>query len=161
MSEIGSYLLSVVGVVFLLVVIELVLPDSKISKYIKSIFSIFIVVVIITPIIKLVKNDWDWNRLFVNTGYSVNENYLDDIKSQQILLFEKELETFINKTYSGSKVNVSANFSGDSMKINYIFVDLSDLVIFKNDEHINYYTAVKELVKSQVNIDEERIIVYG
>ena len=47
------------------------------------------------------------------------------------------------------------------MKINYIFVDLSDLVIFENEQHINYYTAVKELVRSQVNIDEERVVVYG
>ena len=47
MSEISVYLLTIVGVVFLMVVIELVLPDSKVSKYIKSIFAIFIVVVII------------------------------------------------------------------------------------------------------------------
>ena len=69
MSEVSIYLLSIVGVVFLLVVVELVLPDSKISKYIKSIFSIFIVVVIITPIVKLVKNDWDWNSIFTNSQY--------------------------------------------------------------------------------------------
>lgn len=161
MSQISVYLLSVVGVVFLLVVIELVLPESKISKYIKSIFSIFIIVVIITPIVKLVKNDWDWNSIFTNVSYDLNQTFLDDIKTQQIVNLERDLENFISKQYSGAKVSISANFNGDDMKINYIFVDLSDLVIKENEQHINYYTAVKELVRSQVKIDEERVVVYG
>lgn len=161
MSEVSIYLLSIVGVVFLLVVVELVLPDSKISKYIKSIFSIFIVVVIITPIVKLVKNDWDWNSIFTNSQYEINQEFLNDIQNQQIMTFERELQNFIDKEYKGAKVSISANFEGEEMKINYIFVDLSDLVIFENEQHINYYTAVKELVRSQVNIDEERVVVYG
>lgn len=161
MSQISVYLLSVVGVVFLLVVIELVLPESKISKYIKSIFSIFIIVVIITPIVKLVKNDWDWNSIFTNVSYDLNQTFLDDIKTQQIVNLERDLENFISKQYKGAKVSISANFNGDDMKINYIFVDLSDLVIKENEQHINYYTSVKELVRSQVKIDEERVVVYG
>ena len=161
MSEVSIYLLSIVGVVFLLVVVELVLPDSKISKYIKSIFSIFIVVVIITPIVKLVKNDWDWNSIFTNSQYEINQDFLNDIQNQQIMTFERELQNFIDKEHKGAKVSISANFEGEEMKINYIFVDLSDLVIFENEQHINYYTAVKELVRSQVNIDEERVVVYG
>lgn len=161
MSQISVYLLSVVGVVFLLVVIELVLPESKISKYIKSIFSIFIIVVIITPIVKLVKNDWDWNSIFTNVSYDLNQNFLDDIKTQQIVTLERDVENFISKQYKGATVSISANFNGDDMIINYIFVDLSDLVIKENEQHINYYTAVKELVRSQVKIDEERVVVYG
>ena len=77
------------------------------------------------------------------------------------MTFERELQNFIDKEYKGAKVSISANFEGEEMKINYIFVDLSDLVIFENEQHINYYTAVKELVRSQVNIDEERVVVYG
>ena len=161
MSELSIYLLSVVGVVFLLVVVELVLPDSKISKYIKSIFAIFIIVVIVSPVAKLIKNDWDWNSMFTSYEYDVDENYLNTINKQTIEQLERELETFINQPYKGAKVSISANFSGNDQKINYIFVDLSDLVINENNEHINYYTAVKELVKKQINIDEEKVVVYG
>ena len=161
MSDISAYLLSVVGVVFLLVIIELVLPDSKVSKYIKSIYSIFIVVVIITPLAKLINSDWDWNSFFGGNEYTVNQNFIDNINEQNIDLFEQQLEDYINETYEGAKIQISANFEGDGMKLNYIFVDLSGLVINENNQHINYYTAVKELVSKQVNIDEERIIVYG
>lgn len=161
MSELSVYLLSVVGVVFLLVIVELVLPDSKISKYIKSIFAIFIIVVIISPAVKLIKNDWDWNSIFTSFEYDVNEDYIDTVNRQNIQELERELEGVINKTYEGAKVSISAVFTGNEPKINYIFVDLSDLVIIENNEHINYYTAVKELVRKQINIDEEKVVVYG
>lgn len=161
MSQISVYLLSVVGVVFLLVFIELVLPESKISKYIKSIFSIFVIVVIITPIVKLVKNDWDWNSVFTDVSYDLNQTFLDDIKTQKIATLERELGKIISKQYQGAKVSISAFFNEDNMEISYIFVDLSDLVIKENEQHKYYYTTVKELVRSQVKIDEERVIVYG
>ncbi|MBQ7977294.1 MAG: stage III sporulation protein AF [Clostridia bacterium] len=161
MSELGVYLLSVVGVVFLLVIIELVLPDSKISKYIRSIFAIFIVVVIIAPVAKLIKNDWDFNSIIMDFNYELNQNYLDSVNAQNISLLERELEAVINKEYKGAKVSISANFSGGEEKISYIFVDLSDLVINENNEHINYYTAIKELVRKQIDIDDERVVVYG
>ncbi len=161
MSDISVYLLSIVGVVFLLVVIELVLPDSKVSKYIKSIYSIFIVVVIITPLVRLVKSDWDWNNFFNTTDYTVNQNFIDSVNAQNIESLERDLERYINKTYKGAKVSISANFTDNELKLNYIFVDLSELGINENSEHINYYTAVKELVGDFVSIDEKRIIVYG
>ena len=161
MSDISIYLLSVVGVVFLLVVIELVLPDSKVSKYIKSIYSIFIVVVIITPLAKLIKSDWDWNNFFNDTNYTINQNYIDNVNAQNVENLEREIEEYINKSYEGAKVSISADFTNNELKLNYIFVDLSDLGIIENSQHINYYTAVKELVGNLVSIDEKRIIVYG
>ncbi len=161
MSDISIYLLSVVGVVFLLVVIELVLPDSKVSKYIKSIYSIFIVVVIITPLVKLIKSDWDWNNFFNDTNYTINQNYIDNVNAQNVENLEREIEEYINKSYEGAKVSISADFINQELKLNYIFVDLSDLGIIENSQHINYYTAVKELVGNLVSIDEKRIIVYG
>ncbi len=161
MSEISVYLLTIVGVVFLMVVIELVLPDSKVSKYIKSIFAIFIVVVIISPIAKLANSDWDWNKIFDSMEYKIDETFVSNINIDNLDNFERELENFINESYKGAKVSISADFEGDVMKINYIFVDLSELVINEKLQHINYYTAVKELVKKQVDIDDEKVVVYG
>ena len=161
MNEISAYLLTIVGVVFLLVVIELILPDSKVSKYIKSIFAIFIVVVIITPLAKIINSDFDWNNIFDSMQYEVDETFIENISQDNLKLFEQNLEDYINQTYEGARVSISANFEGEGMKINYIYVDLSNLVIIENSQHINYYTAVKELVKKQVDIDEERVIVYG
>ena len=43
----------------------------------------------------------------------------------------------------------------------YIFVDLSDLVLIEKSEHIKYYQALKEKLMSQFGIDDERIVIYG
>ena len=162
MSAISMYLLSIVGVVFLIVIVDLILPDSKISKYIKSIAAVFVVAVIASPIINLVNSNWDWKSLFVNSEYQVDENVLNNINQQNIEVLEKELVEYL-ETHSikGVEIMISASFTNNEPKINYIYVNLCDLVINENLEHIDYYTKIKELITQQINIEGDKIIIYG
>ena len=59
MSGIGAWLLSIIGIIIIGNLIELILPDSNISKYVKSIYSFIVVFVIINPIIGLFNNTID------------------------------------------------------------------------------------------------------
>ena len=162
MSAISMYLLSIVGVVFLIVIVDLILPDSKISKYIKSIAAVFVVAVIASPIINLVNSNWDWKSLFVNSEYQVDENVLNNINQQNIEVLEKELVEYLEtQDIKGVEIMISASFTNNEPKINYIYVNLCDLVINENLEHIDYYTKIKELITQQINIEEEKIIIYG
>ena len=162
MSAISMYLLSIVGVVFLIVIVDLILPDSKISKYIKSIAAVFVVAVIASPIINLVNSNWDWKSLFVNSEYQVDENVLNNINQQNIEVLEKELVEYLEtQSIKGVEIMISASFTNNEPKINYIYVNLCDLVINENLEHIDYYTKIKELITQQINIEEEKIIIYG
>lgn len=162
MSAISMYLLSIVGVVFLIVIVDLILPDSKISKYIKSIAAVFVVAVIASPIINLVNSNWDWKSLFVNSEYQVDENVLNNINQQNIEVLEKELVEYLEtQRIKGVEIMISASFTNNEPKINYIYVNLCDLVINENLEHIDYYTKIKELITQQINIEEEKIIIYG
>ena len=162
MSAISVYLLSIVGVVFLIVIVDLILPDSKISKYIKSIAAVFVVAVIASPIINLVNSNWDWKSLFVNSEYQVDENVLNNINQQNIEVLEKELVEYLEtQSIKGVEIMISASFTNNEPKINYIYVNLCDLVINENLEHIDYYTKIKELITQQINIEEEKIIIYG
>lgn len=162
MSAINMYLLSIVGVVFLIVIVDLILLDSKISKYIKSIAAVFVVAVIASPIINLVNSNWDWKSLFVNSEYQVDENVLNNINQQNIEVLEKELVEYLEtQDIKGVEIMISASFTDNEPKINYIYVNLCDLVINENLEHIDYYTKIKELITQQINIEEEKIIIYG
>ena len=162
MSGISAYLLGIVGVVLILVVVDLILPDSKISKYIKSIASIFVVAVIASPIINLVKSDWDWKSFFVSSEYQVDENILNNINQQNIEVLEKELVEYLEtQGFKGVDIMISASLTDLELKINCIYVNLCDLVINENSEHIDYYTKIKELITQQINIEEEKIIIYG
>lgn len=162
MSGISAYLLSIVGVVILLVIIDLILPDSKISKYIKSIAAVFVVAVIASPIVKLVNSNWDWHSLFVGGEYQIDENILNNINQQNIEVLEDEITNYLTEQgFEGVEVMVSANFTENELKISYIYVNLCDLVINENLEHIDYYTKIKELITQQINIEGDKIIIYG
>ncbi len=162
MSGISAYLLSIVGVVFLLVIIDLILPDSKISKYIKSIAAVFVVAVIASPIVKLVNSNWDWHSLFVGSEYQIDENILNNINQQNIKVLEDEITNYLTEQgFEGVEVMVNANFTENELKISYIYVNLCDLVINENLEHIDYYTKIKELITQQINIEGDKIIIYG
>lgn len=162
MSGISAYLLSIVGVVILLVIIDLILPDSKISKYIKSIAAVFVVAVIASPIVKLVNSNWDWHSLFVGSEYQIDENIINNINQQNIEVLEDEITNYLTEQgFEGVEVMVSANFIENELKISYIYVNLCDLVINENLEHIDYYTKIKELITQQINIEGDKIIIYG
>ena len=162
MSGISAYLLSIVGIVILLVIIDLILPDSKISKYIKSIAAVFVVAVIASPIVKLVNSNWDWHSLFVGSEYQIDENIINNINQQNIEVLEDEITNYLaEQGFEGVKVMVSANFTENELKISYIYVNLCDLVINENLEHIDYYTKIKELITQQINIEGDKIIIYG
>lgn len=162
MSGISAYLLSIVGVVILLVIIDLILPDSKISKYIKSIAAVFVVAVIASPIVKLVNSNWDWHSLFVGSEYQIDENILNNINQQNIEVLEDEITNYLTEQgFEGVEVMISANFIENELKISYIYVNLCDLVINENLEHIDYYTKIKELITQQINIEGDKIIIYG
>ena len=53
MSAFSSWLLSVVGVVILGVLIDVVLPEGNVNKYIKAVFAFVIILVIISPLTKI------------------------------------------------------------------------------------------------------------
>ena len=143
-----EYLLSIVGIAFFSVIVHLVLPEGKVSKNVLSAFSLFTLVVMLAPIVKLGR-EVD----FSSVGYSLDEDFLSRVNwsSEQ-----DSISQVLESNFSGAKVQVVAN--GD---ISYVFVDLKELVLNENDEHINYYTTIKEIIKDQFEIPDERIVVYG
>ncbi len=160
MSVFSGYLLGIVGVVILTVLVDLVLPDSKISKYIKSIMAIFVIAVIISPISDLLRNGFDSNSLVIDSEYAINQDILENLNEQNKNYMEDNIErSLAGLGYSGCDVMISMD-SKDS-EILYLYVNLCDLVIKENEQHIDYHTKIKELIKNLVNVEEEQIILYG
>ncbi len=162
MEFLSGYLLSIVGVVVLIVLIDLILPDGKISKYIKSIVSVVVVAVIVSPVAKLIKSDFDFRSIF-EEKYQVDTEFLSEIDSQNSETFSRDLESKLGELgYKNTQVSIVTGQSGNNTIIKYIYVNLCDLVINKNEAHIDYYTQIKESVTKLVsNIKEEQVIVYG
>ena len=162
MSEISLYLLSIVGLAFLLVIVDLILPVGKISNYVKGISAFLLMVVVLSPIIKIINNSSGIFSWIKSTQYKVDYNLLQTINDTNNEEIERELEIYLaNNGYENTEVSISYKTSVNEIKMNYIFVNLSKLVINKNVEHIDYYTKIKELIKKRISIEEDNIIIYG
>lgn len=162
MTGISLYLLAITGAVVLLVVIDLVLPDSQISKYIKSISAIFLVVVICTPVVKLLQGQISFQDIWNYDDYVLDQNYLYNTQLKEAEDMASNLEVLLdNEGYKNIDIIVNIYPNQTTMKINTIFADLSKLVLSGNSEHINKYTAIKELIIKYTGVEEDKIIIDG
>ena len=151
----NSWLLGIIGVVFLGVMLEAVLPEGRTNAFIKSIFIILFIYVVMNPIIKLIKNNdlIDFSQVF-----SVKQDeYLEQLKLELKYKIENHLYT---NGVEGVYVEIEGNVVNNDIKINKINVNISNIVINKQDEHIDKYKLITGLIMDIVKVDKESI-VYG
>ena len=152
-----SYIISIIGVVFLGVMIDVIAPEGKMNNFIKSIFAVFLLFVMVCPIVNLFTN----NRLsgFFNTKLNVDEEYLEQTSELRIdnyeLLIVSELE---KKGIYGVKVEIEGKIVGENKNIKKVMVDTSNLVLTNADEHINKYKVITELIYDILKVKSEVII---
>jgi len=162
MSSISIYLLSIVGMVVILLIIDLILPSGQTSKYIKSISAIFLVLVICTPIVKILQGNIDFSSIFSSVGYELDENYLYNVQLKEAETLQENIEKMLDEAgYNNVEVVVNILTNQLSMKISSIFADLSKTVLTNNSTHINNYTAVQMLIANYCGVEEDKIIVDG
>jgi len=150
-----SWLLGILGVVFLGVLFDLIYPNGKTNLFCKSIFGIIAVVVMISPIFK-----FDVDKL-INTSYG-SQVLIDNVNFAKVKAYELELtQKLKNKNIDGVFVELYCNFDNNNFEIENIYIDTTDLVLTDNLTNINKYEVIINEVVEMVNINRERIIVYG
>ncbi len=161
MSEISLYLLSIVGVSVVSVLFDIILVEGKLSKYIKSIMGIVLVFVMVCPLPKLLKTDFSVSNI-LDDSINFNSGYKDVFSNQQKKIIESSLEKkLLENGFMNTHVEIWGDFSDDELKINYVFVDLQNLVLSHEKEHINKYEAIKTLLMEQTGVDEGQVIISG
>ena len=159
MSGISQYLLSIVGVVVLSMLLDLILNDGKLSKYVKSVMGLVLVFVIVYPLPKLVKNKIDF-KSFIDDSMSFHEEYQSTVHKQQKDALARSLEKELEKNgFFGVQIEIWCDELTDISKISYIFVDLTNLVLSENNQHINKYEAIKILLMEQTGVEEGQVIM--
>ncbi len=152
----NAWVLGIVGVVFLGVMVEIVVPNGKTNVFIKSIFAIVFMYVVVSPILKLVKNN---DLIDLKTIFNVQSD--DEELEQRTFELKCQIENHLNNNgVEGVEVTVAGHSTNDDIIIDEISVNIANLVINKKDEHIDKYRLITGLIMEVVNIDEERI-VYG
>ena len=147
------------------VIVELILPDGQMNRYIKGIFSFIIILVVIMPIPKLLNRDFNFSNIFDNSGYEINSDYLYQVNLDKMNSVKNEIEKQIEKRgYLNVVVSINCDIFDNSMQYKSIFVDLSDLVISGQAEHNNISKIKKDIsniIMAIIDIDEEAILYDG
>lgn len=147
-----AWLLSIVGVVFLGVLVDIIAPNGKTNTVIKCVFGIFVLVVMATPIIKLLDKNW---TLDINT----QSDWLEDFKENKLSTLEQEIENHLVSKGITCVVEIEGEFVTNCINITCVKIYISQSVLNQMDEHINKYKHITCLVKEIVEVDEE-IVIY-
>lgn len=156
----SSYILSILGIVIAGVLIEIIVPSGSINKYIKSIYSLFVVAVIITPVLNFVSQKPNFKFAF--NDYTIDEELFEYIGNQRAKLLEENIETGLkNDGFDGVDIMLEFSIENNTLTYKNCKVNLENLVIDSDKQHINKYEFITKVVKEQTNLTEEEIVFNG
>ena len=154
----SGYVLSILGIVLLGVIIDVIIPSGNISKYIKSIFSIFVVAVIISPVVTFLSNKNGIKLDYDN--YEMDKQLIEYIFEKRTENEENKIEIYL-KDNGFDKIDINLNYLINNNELDYISctINLQNLVISADKQHINKYEFITKTVKDFTNLTDEEIVI--
>ena len=149
-----SWLISIVGIVFLGILFDMIYPNGKTNKICKSVLGIATLLVMISPIFEFKFN-------FDNKNF-INNSIMESLTNSRINLIQKEIEVSLSmKGIEGVFVSLDSNFDNNELIIENIYIDISNAVLLENYENINKYEVILNEVQKVIDIDKENVIISG
>ena len=157
--SVGSFVLSIVGVVFLGVLIDVIMPDGEMNKYIKGVFSLLALFVILSPVQKLFNNNFNLDDIFYNNNaVETDSDFLEATNKQIKVQLEKTLLAKLKSAgFDEIKVEIICEMSDNVFKIKKVIIDISNLVMSKDLSHINKYKEIKKITTDFLNVEESDV----
>lgn len=161
MGGISAYILSVVGIVFVGVLVDIIMPEGAINSYIKGMFSIISLFVMVSPIQKLIDGDFDMNNFFYNeTSVQIDKDFIEATNKDIVVQLENAtISKLTDAGFANVDVEIVFNLSGYQIDIEKVNVDISKMVINQNMPHINKYTEIKDVVCRCLNLEEGDVVI--
>jgi len=163
MNPIVGWVIGILAVVILGTVVDLLLSENKMGKYVKSVFAAVTILVIILPIPSLLSNGVNWdNGFIIQNEFELDENFLDFADRIRIRGLEQGIEAQLAADgIRGSSVRIEGTVDNSSIEVRRVQINLSNAVIDTNLTHINRYEHTQGLVAGYLNVDRGRIFVHG
>lgn len=153
----SSWVISIIGIIFVGLLSDIIMPNGKMQNVVKTTVSIFIILTILKPINNIDINNlnfFNFNSNTITADTSIIEKY-DNLKIEKL---KTDIEKLLNEN-GFYDVNISFELS-ENNKISTIYVDLSSLVLIDKTMNINKYTNIVAIIKQFVNVDREHIVFY-
>ena len=142
-----EYITTLIYVSVFSILLELIIPETKLKKYISTIISLVILILVVTPIVNVVKAE---NILEVLAGKvdEINFNITNSSKEYDVNLYNNESISSSVKQRIEEDIYINCK----KQKFNVVMVDVS-----LTDEYL--ITDVNIYVKDISNVDDARDII--
>ena len=154
----SGWLLNIIGIIFVGVLFEIILPDGKTNNFIKHVFTIFLLFTIISPISNFINNNFT-----LNTDVEVvDENFIYVTNLNKISELEKTITNNLEKVgIKNVSVILNSNIFETDLIIDSVYVDVTNKKLENNVSESEYKNEIKKIILKTVNVDSEDIIIYG
>ncbi len=163
MTTLSFWVVSIAGICILSVLIDLFLPSGNMSSHIKNIFNFVIILVIIAPLPNIIKNyKNDYTSFITTSDIELQNEFIYQVNRDKLTALKNEIDAkLVSKGYQNIEVSIYADIFTSNMVIENIYVDLSNLVIENNGQHIDIKKEVENVILSVLDIDKEAIEFSG
>jgi len=155
--KITDYVISIICIIIFSTLAGLFFENKGIGKYVNYFFSSLIILLVITPIASIVNKNFEITDEFFSTEVTLDSEFLDylsDIKNAEL---NSAVQSMLAKNgYRNVKISVRSDGSSDL--VNTVSVNLDDLVIDADFEHINKYNKITSLISDYLDIDKEAVV---
>ena len=159
MNGISSWTMAVAGICVIGVLVDLILPNGQTKKYIKGVFAFIVVLVIISPLPSILKKEFTIEDIFEENSIVIQEDFIYQVNKNRLETLENMIVSDLEeKGIHNISIIISANIFTSEMKIDTVFVDLSQIVINENIEHIDINELVVNSILKYIQIEKSQII---
>lgn len=161
MTTITSWIISILSVVLLSVIVDLILPDSNMSKYIKSTLASVTILVVIMPLPSLISSGFDWDEeLFNSSQITLDEDFLDYTTSVKASYLEEGLLSQLQDDgVQNLTLDITCHSSDGEIIVDYVYINMDKIVLVSQDEHINSSEQVIALICSYLEIESWQVVI--
>lgn len=150
-----QWIISIIGIVFVLLILDLILPSGSCKKIIQSVISIFFLCIFFSPLKSFISKT-------TSTEFSVDDGLYTTINLAKV---ESIKDRILNELRSSGikdvNVDIVTNTANIDFDIKYVYVDVSNLSLSDNSQHINTNEVIKSVVIKISKVREEQVIIYG
>ncbi len=154
-----AYALTVVVVVIICQIAETLLVSGRLKSTVKTVFSLITTSIFIAPIISYFKNDFSFEQIYESSQVEIDEGFIDYANYTRQKIYEEKVENCLKEMgVEGGKVKVEMESVGEMVIIKKVEINLQDLVINEEIQHINK-TEIAIKVASALNIESGGVVI--
>lgn len=158
--KISAWILSILGIVIVGALVDLLLPSGRMNKYVKSVVAAITVLIIVLPLPGLIKNNFKFDGGIMKDDTKLDESFIDYVTRAKLSYLESGLIEALNKEgIRGVTAVIKGDFKDNKINIKSVTINLQNVVIDDDLQHINKYELLEKMVTKFLNVDKGVVII--